>query len=195
MKEKWVVNGYTVIGGEDDFSDCKPLSQSLSFDRFEDAAAAFHRKVADFASAEDHNALFDENGVFAPWEEYEWEEIFDADDFEEFRPDAVETLETIRNTVHELQKFIADPQYVPAKIEAKASDNGPWFDITCSKIKHRLVIKDGYDCDGNDVDHHLSSNVFDMTSPDEPYYFIAYSWINGLAHGINLWLTKVETEE
>lgn len=195
MKEKWVVNGYTVVGRKNDFSDCKPLAQSLSFDKFEDAIKAFRRKVTHFAAEEDHNTLFTEEGVFEPWDYHEGEDVYDDEYFKDSPPDFIAKLKIMKNSIHELQKFVVDAQYIPAKIEEDASDENDWFDISCSKESHSLTIATGFDCDINGWDFHLSSNVFDMSYPDEPYYFIAYSFIDELAHGINLWLTKVETED
>lgn len=66
VKEKWLLNGYTVVDGENDFSSCVPLPASRHFDFFESARCAFRETITRFAMSKDRRQLFNKDGVFTP---------------------------------------------------------------------------------------------------------------------------------
>lgn len=191
VKEKWIINGYTVVAGENDFSSCVPLPASLHFDFFESARCAFREAITHFAMSEDRKQLFNKDGVFAPWEEYGFdEESLSADpDIESARR---EELESVLAGLREVFRMVQDYAYSPQEsVWRNMEEISGWMvEVHPSTDEHSLRISTGYNAAGNGVDFDLRTNMLDMSSPDETYYFIAYAWINERAHGIHLRLKK-----
>lgn len=191
VKEKWIINGYTVVDGENDFSSCVPLPASLHFDFFESARCAFREAITHFAMSEDRKQLFNKDGVFAPWEEYGFdEESLSADP--DIESDRREELESVLAGLREVFRMVQDYVYSPQEsVWRNMEETSGWMvEVHPSADEHSLRISTGCDAAGNGVDFDLRTNMLDMSSPDEAYYFIAYAWINERAHGIHLRLKK-----
>lgn len=184
VKEKWIINGYTVVDGENDFSSCVPLSDSQRFDGFESARCAFREAITHFAMSKDRKQLFNKDGVFTPWMEYGFDE--------ESSPAAPASREGVLPGLWEIFRMVQDYTYLPqeAGLQGMGGTAGRMITVCLSAGEHSLRVLPGRDAAESGADFELRTNMLDMSSPDEAYYFIAYAWINGRAHGIHLRLKK-----
>lgn len=198
MSEKWIINGYTVINGKDYFSDCKPLDDSLRFDNFADAVCAFRQKITHFAMIEDTGDediyAFDNNGIFIPvliWGPKEVGGQNVPDNLFSVSPAFIQG-------VQDVFRMIKQADYSPSQIDSASTETmvSDMIEIILSAEDHSLKIVTGCDSEINGYHFALCTNMLDMSSPDEEYYFISYAFLaDESADGINLWLKKAETEE
>lgn len=181
VKEKWILNGYTAVDGENSFSSCIPLPASRHFDCFESACCAFREAITHFAMSKDRKQLFNKEGVFTPWMEYGFDE--------ESSP---ASREGVLPGLREIFRMVQDYTYLPqeAGLQSLGGAAGRMIAVCPSAGEHSLRVLPGRDAAESGADFELRTNMLDMSSPDETYYFIAYARIDGRVHGIHLRLKK-----